>query len=267
MAETFDEFQGGKEFYLSCGDSAKTDFATESVDAVVTDPPFFDNVHYSQLADFFYVWQRHVLGGNGNHNAKSTRSGEEVQQSDPTIFTERLYGVWKECNRVLRREGLLIFTYHHSRNEGWRSVLEAIVRAGFAIAATHPINAEMSVAKPKFQAKEPIDLDIIIVCRKREAASTEASDFKSIIRKATQEATEQIARFNASGRSLSRNDVYVVLMSQVIKWLSLQPSLHESLSFLDSSHASIERAISDLHGRQRIAERPPSKQTKQLSLW
>ena len=267
IVETFDEFQGGKELYLSCGDSAKTDLATESVDAVVTDPPFFDNIHYSQLADFFYVWQRHVLGANGNHNAKSTRSEEEVQQSDPTIFTERLYGVWKECNRVLRREGLLIFTYHHSRNEGWRSVLEAIVKAGFAIVAIHPIKAEMSVAKPKFQAKEPIDLDIIIVCRKRETTLIEASDSKRIIKNAINEATEQIARFNGSGRSLSRNDVYVILMSQVIKRLSWQPFLHESLSFLDSNHTSIGRAINDLHERQRIAERPPGKQSKQLSLW
>ncbi|PIV23179.1 MAG: hypothetical protein COZ69_08245 [Deltaproteobacteria bacterium CG_4_8_14_3_um_filter_45_9] len=267
IVETFDEFQGGKDLYLYCGDSAKTDLSIESVDAVVTDPPFFDNVHYSQLADFFYVWQRHVLGANGNHNPQSTRSEEEVQQSDPTIFTDRLYGVWKECNRVLRREGLLIFTYHHSRNEGWRSVLEAIVRADFAIVATHPIKAEMSVAKPKFQAKEPIDLDIIIVCRKRDTTLTESSDSKRIIKNATQEAAEQVARLNGSGRSLSRNDVYVILMSQIIKRLSWQPSLHESLSFLDSNHTSIERAISELHGGQRISERPPSRQSKQLSLW
>jgi adenine-specific DNA methylase len=237
------------------------------VDAIVTDPPFFDNVHYSQLADFFYVWQRHVLGGNGNYNAKSTRSEREVQQSDPTIFTERLHGVWKECNRVLRREGLLIFTYHHSRNEGWRSVLEAIVKAGFAVVATHPIKAEMSVAKPKLQAKEPIDLDIIVVCRKRETTLAESPDSKKIIKNAINEATEQIARLNATGRSLSRNDVYVILMSQVVKRMSWQPFLHQSLSFLDSSHTSIERAISELHGSQRIAERPPGKQSKQLSLW
>jgi len=267
IVETFDEFQGGKDLYLSCGDSAKTDLATESVDAVITDPPFFDNVHYSQLADFFYVWQRHVLGANGNHNGKSTRSEEEVQQSDPTIFTDRLFGVWKECNRVLRREGLLIFTYHHSRNEGWRSVLEAIVKAGFAIVATHPIKAEMSVAKPKLQTKEPIDLDIIIVCRKRETTLAESLDSKKIIKNAITEATEQVARFNGSGRSLSRTDVYVILMAQVIKRLSWQPSLHESLTFLDSSHASIKRAIGDLYEGQRIAERPPNKQSKQLALW
>ncbi len=266
-AENFDDFQGGKELYLSCGDSAKTDLATESVDAIITDPPFFDNVHYSQLADFFYVWQRHVLRSNGNHNAETTRSEEEVQQSDSTIFTERLYGVWKECNRVLRREGLLIFTYHHSRNEGWRSVLEAIAKSGFTIVATHPIKAEMSVAMPKFQTKEPIDLDIIIVCRKRETTLTEASDSKRIIKNAINEATEQIVRFNGSGRSLSRSDIYVILMAQVIKRLSRQPLLHESLTFLDSNHTSIERAIAELHETQRISKRGPSKQSNQLSLW
>jgi len=267
IAESFDEFQRGKELFLSCGDSAKTDLAPESVDAIITDPPFFDNVHYSQLADFFYVWQRHILGANGNHNGKSTRSEEEVQQSDPTIFTERLCGVWKECNRVLRREGLLIFTYHHSRGEGWRSVLEAIVKAGFAIVATHPIKAEMSVAMPKFQAKEPIDLDIITVCRKRGTSLTDASDPKTLIRSAVNEATEQIARFNGLGRSLSRNDVYVILMAQIIKRLSWQPLLEESLNLLDSSRTPIERAIKDLHQSQQIAERLPGKQQKQLNFW
>lgn len=266
-AENFDDFQGGKDLYLSCGDSAKTELSAESVDAIITDPPFFDNVHYSQLADFFFVWQRHILGANGNHYGKSTRSDVEVQQSDSTIFTERLFGVWKECNRVLRREGLLVFTYHHSREEGWYSVLEAIFRAGFAIVATHPIKAEMSVAMPKFQAKEPIDLDIIIVCRKREIAIAETSDSKRLIGNAATEAAEQIARLNRSGRSLGRNDVYVVLMAQIIKRLSKQPILEESLSLLDSSRKSIEKTVGDLHRGQRIAERIPAKQSRQLALW
>jgi adenine-specific DNA methylase len=168
---------------------------------------------------------------------------------------------------VLRREGLLIFTYHHSRNEGWRSVLEAIVKANFAIVATHPIKAEMSVAKPKLQAKEPIDLDVIIVCRKKEATLTEEADSKKIIKNAINGATEQIARLNGSGRSLSRNDVYVILMAQVIKRLSWQPSLLESLTFLDSSHTSIEKAVGEFYKGQRIAERLPGKQARQLALW
>jgi putative DNA methylase len=48
--------------YLSCGDSSATDIPDRTVDAVVTDPPFYDNVHYSELADFFHVWQRLWFG-------------------------------------------------------------------------------------------------------------------------------------------------------------------------------------------------------------
>ena len=48
---------------LSCGDSSATGLPDGSVDLVVTDPPFFDNVHYSELADFFFAWQQLPNGG------------------------------------------------------------------------------------------------------------------------------------------------------------------------------------------------------------
>lgn len=266
-ANTFTEFQEGKSLYLSCSDSAKTDLDPECVDAVVTDPPFFDNVHYSQLADFFYVWQRHVLGGNGRHNAHGTRSLSEVQQSDPTIFTERLTGVWAECHRVLRPDGLLVFTYHHSRTEGWQCILESLVKAGFVIVATHPIKAEMSVATPKQQAKEPIDLDIILACRKREVTRRGPSPVETLIDDATQEAADQVTRLNRTGRRLSRNDVRVILMAQVIKRLSWQSSLLDTVYYLDSHAVSIENAISHLHQHQHVVQRTPESEERQLALW
>jgi len=266
-AKTFAEFQDGKLLYLSCGDSAKTDLARESVDAVVTDPPFFDNVHYSQLADFFYVWQRYVQGKNDPDNAHSTRSSSEVQHSDPHVFTERLCGVWTECRRVLRPDGLLVFTYHHSRAEGWGCILEALVRVGFGIVAAHPIKAEMSVAAPKHQAKEPIDLDVILVCRKREASPRNAPHFVTLTDDAAQEAADQVVRLNSAGRLLSRNDVRVVLMAQVIKRLSWQPSLAESVHYLNSHDTSIESTIGRLHQYQRIVKRSPKTQESQLTLW
>ena len=63
VADDFQSFKRGKQVYLSCGDSSETDIEDDAVDAIITDPPFFDNVHYSQLADFFHVWQRFILGG------------------------------------------------------------------------------------------------------------------------------------------------------------------------------------------------------------
>ena len=61
ITESFDAFNAGGRVYLSCGDSGNTELSEGSVDAVITDPPFFDNVHYSQLADFFHVWQQYIL--------------------------------------------------------------------------------------------------------------------------------------------------------------------------------------------------------------
>jgi adenine-specific DNA methylase len=245
-ALTFDDFNKGKRVYLSCGDSGHTDLPPKSVDAIVTDPPFYDNVHYSQLADFFFVWQQHIFGRDNNDTANfTTRSPCEVQNSDPDAFAARLKAVWQECYRVLKDEALFVFTYHHSRAEGWRSVLSALMEAGFGIVAAHPVKAEMAVATPKQQAKEPINLDIIIVCRKIETLHRQRwsndlwGDVISV-------AANQIARLYRSGRSLSRNDVRVILMAQLLRQLSVSMSATEALCSLDAKAKDIEMAINSL---------------------
>ena len=68
------------------------------VDLVLTDPPFFDNVHYSELADFFYAWQQLTPRGFINGNT-STRVKGEVQDTDSAQFAVKLRAVFLECNR------------------------------------------------------------------------------------------------------------------------------------------------------------------------
>jgi len=267
IAESYAEFRGGKQLYLSCGDSSDVDVPDGSVDAVITDPPFFDNVHYSQLADFFYVWQAHLLDGNGHHGPASTRSPAEVQHSDAEVFTERLDRVWRECYRVLKQDGLLVFTYHHSRAEGWQSVLQALVRAGFGIVAAHPIKAEMSVAQPKRQAKNPIDLDVILVCRKREIAGIEPPPEESLLNSAAAFAGRQIERLNSRGRELSLNDARVVLMAQVLRGLSWMPPVERGVGYLELHREAIESLIGLLHQDQNIVEPEYEEAEKQLTLF
>lgn len=246
LASSFSDFKNGKKAYISCGNSGQTDLDAESVDAIVTDPPFFDNVHYSQLADFFHVWQSHVLKKDGCGNEETTRSDTEVQNSDASIFTERLEEVWKECHRVLKNDGLLVFTYHHSRADGWRSVLRALMGARFFIVSAHPVKAEMSVATPKQQAKEPINLDIIISCRKAEnidknfCGDSLCDDVLTI-------AKNQIERLCKSKRKLSRNDAMIIVMAQVLRKLSGCQAVDEAIQWLDSHEKEIESLINVLY--------------------
>ena len=246
IAENFTSFKDGKRVYLSCGDSSVTDIEDGMVNAIITDPPFFDNVHYSQLADFFHVWQRHILGAEGTRSVGTTRSPAEVQNADASVFTERLGSVWAECHRVLSDDGVLAFTYHHSRSEGWISALHALMEAGFYISAAFPIKAEMSVAMPKYQAKEPIDLDIVLVCRKRSALKKQerSGDLWGMVRS---KAASQVARLREAGRTLSRNDVRIIIMAQFIRQLSCFHTLEASLLLLQVSGTKVEAVIESLY--------------------
>lgn len=245
-AASFAEFASGKQVYVSCGSSGSTDLADRSVDAVLTDPPFFDNVHYSQLADFFHVWQRHILGAEGCWTAATTRADQEVQHREESTFRDRLGAVWQECHRVLKDDGLLVFSYHHSRTEGWRSILEALMTSGFGIVAAHPVKAEMSVATPKQQAKEPIDLDILVVCRKLDTLERHVWN-GNLWDTVTPTIVHQVERLRATCRRLSRNDMRIIVMAQLLRPLSVATSLENALALLEANASQVEPVIDRFH--------------------
>lgn len=196
---------------LSCGDSSKTDLLDESVDMVVTDPPFFDNVHYSELADFFYAWQQLDYKNSGNN--QSTRSKLEVQDADSDRFTTKLGAVFWECHRILKNEGLLCFTYHHSKEDGWGSLAKALNLANFRVVNAHPVKSEMSVAIPKSQAKSPIQLDIVIVCRKAETLNeSEFPSFEDVMHSVR----NKLLRLEQANLNLSFNDYKMVIYGQLL---------------------------------------------------
>lgn len=239
MATTPDDLLAGRaQALVRCGDSADLPLPDGSVDLVVTDPPYFDNVHYSELADFFHVWIR-LANQDGQ---ATTRSDREVQATSAEDFAERLGDVFAECSRVLKPDGILAFTFHHSREDAWRAVLKALRTAGFRAVATHPVKAEMSVATPKSQAKDPIDIDCIIVCRK--GAQTRRAAYVGDWRAS---AMASVRRFNDSGAFLSRGDIRVIVMGEFLK----AATVNESVS-ADTFTAAIE----DLHSAQARKTRP-----------
>ncbi|MFD8092328.1 DNA methyltransferase [Streptomyces malaysiensis] len=158
--------QGATTAYLSTGSSASFDLPDASVDLVITDPPFMDNVHYSELADFFHAWLRKIQPFEGYPVGRpSTRHPEEVQSKDPEEFGNAIAAVWKECARLLKPHGLLAFTFHQAKVSGWRELVRAIESAGLVITAVQPVKAEMSTSTIKSAAADPSNLDSIVICR------------------------------------------------------------------------------------------------------
>lgn len=258
VAKAFEQIQDGSaDALLLAGDSSRLPLPDASVDLVVTDPPYFDNVNYSELADFFYCWLK--LGLNGSDAAfgpRSSRHIREVQGRSAEEFGKLLGGVFTECARVLKPGGLLAFTFHHSRDEAWVALVRAIEDAGLEVVAAHPVKAEMSVAVPKAQAKEPIALDLVVVCQHpTKASGVKRSD---IVALAVEEAADTVRRYNKSGVRLSKGDVRVVLMGGFLKahsrWLwHGQGSKNEAADLI----VELTQGLDTFCASQAVVSRPP----------
>lgn len=157
---------------------SSTDLAqleTGSLDLVITDPPFGGLLHYSELADFFYVWLRLALKGkypaifSAEYTPKSLEAvaNRAREPEDPDGFYQRLLTqCWREAHRLLKPSGILAFTFHHSEDEPWVAVLESLFDAGYYLEATYPIRSDETKGEGEFGSKT-IEYDIIHVCRKR----------------------------------------------------------------------------------------------------
>jgi len=200
---------------LSCGSSASTGLTAKTVDFVITDPPFFDNVHYSELADFFFAWQR-LEPSPFTQNRSTTRHPDEVQDARVEQFAAKLHAVFSECCRVLKDDGLMVFSYHHSRADGWTALADAVLEAGLSFVNCHPVKAEMSVAAPKSQAKEPIQLDVLLVCRKQPADKRGKQSMDAATERAIAHAKAKAARLQGCELTLSANDRRVILIGQFL---------------------------------------------------
>ncbi len=161
---------------IYCGSSTDLhQYATGSIDLVITDPPFGGLLHYSELADFFHAWIQPALKNsypsyfNADYSPKAMEavSNKAREPDDPDGFYQKLLtACWTEAHRTLKPGGILAFTFHHSDDDPWVAVLESLFDAGFYLEATYPIRSDETKGEGEFGSKT-IEYDIIHVCRKR----------------------------------------------------------------------------------------------------
>jgi len=200
-----------------------------SVDCVVTDPPYAGNVNYSELADFFYVWLR--LGLAERYSAFSpefTPKAEEIitnptREKSDRDFEEGLTQAFRECRRVLKEDGALVFTFHHAEGSAWESLLSAVCNADFEVQAVYPIHGEAE-SSLHLMDKQAISYDLIHVCRKRLIGATvEKRQWAGVRQEIRRRAREEIRAIEAGrygAEPLSPSDVNIILIGKCLELYS-----------------------------------------------
>ncbi len=159
---------------VTVGDS--TDLSgvpSASVDLILTDPPYFDNVCYSELSDFYLAWHQALGAAEPPYDdglraapmrqslAPANRSAEDVRG-----YAEGLTKALRECARVLKGEGVCVFTYHHSSLLAWLCLGEALARSGLRCSAVLPLRGEGQGGLHSYDGT--IKWDAVLVCRRTE---------------------------------------------------------------------------------------------------
>ncbi|MFX0062153.1 MAG: DNA methyltransferase [Candidatus Hermodarchaeota archaeon] len=203
-----------------------TDIPDKSIDAVITDPPYLDNVMYSELSDFFYVWLRLGLKDHYPEFKPEYVPREReiiqnrVQQKDKAFFLQELSQVFKECHRVLKDNSALMFTYHHKNPQAWSLVLQALQIADFYVSYFFPVLSEPGF-NPHIKGKKAIEYDAILICRKREIKKDldvlEWFEFKKML----QEGVDQkIEKFQIEKQTLTKGIIFVLMFGTAVEMLS-----------------------------------------------
>lgn len=219
IAESWASFMSadGDVAYIATRNSAATDLPNESVDLVVTDPPYMDNVHYAELADFFHAWLQPMRPYTGYPDTETTRRNGEVQHADPEQFGRAIEAVWTECARVLKRGGLLAFTFHQARIGGWVQLVESLRRSGFVVTAVQPVKGEMTTSVVKAGSREPSNLDSIVVCRRLVDGAVNPN---RSIDEALATAQKELSRLRDAGVAVGAGDVRSVVRGSLLAYVA-----------------------------------------------
>lgn len=236
---------------LLCGDSARLDaLPSSSVDLVITDPPYYDNVHYSELSNFFYVWLARLTNHPCFQSELVPTEGEAVvnkgQGKGEADYLRLLTAVFRECHRVLKAEGRLIFTFHHTNPRAWWTIFCAVHQSGFRVVDFFPVQSEYRV-NPHIRAKQALDMDLVLICQKQSQPYAMLSHTPA---DCLERARQVVGQYTHNG---SRNLLYLHFVGELLRsascsgedwtpsqeWFLSALQMFENLTPSDNAEASV----------------------------
>ncbi len=153
-----------------------------SVDLICMDPPYYNNVQYAELSDYFYVWQRRTLRDlySGLYDRRLTDKKVEAvanpvrdgSAQGAKAEYERLMGeIFRECRRTLKDDGLFTLMFTHKSQDAWETLTRSLIDAGWVITACFPVESEGANSTHQKDMAAAAS-SIFIACRKRMSAAT-----------------------------------------------------------------------------------------------
>lgn len=211
-----------REVTITQGNAAALDHvAVGSIAHLCVDPPYYDNVMYAELSDFFYVWEKRTVGrllpdyfseeltdkeNEAVANAARFASlGPRKKQLADADYEAKMTAIFTEAHRVLRDDGVLSVMFTHKRAEAWDTLGMALLQAGFTVETSWPVNTESehSLHQAKVNAAAST---IMLVCRKRPAASGPGQvffeDIEADVRRVARAAVERFEQAGLTGVDL-----------------------------------------------------------------
>ena len=152
-----------------------------SIDVVVMDPPYYDNVMYAELSDFFYVWLKRTAGHvfpelfrrhltDKDNEAVANPARFQGQKGARVLagrdYQERMASIFAECRRTLKPDGVMTLMFTHKATGAWDALTKGLMEAGFAITASWPIHTEAE-GSLHIRNKAAAKTTIFLVCRPR----------------------------------------------------------------------------------------------------
>jgi putative DNA methylase len=160
------------------GTATRLTYPDAYFDAIITDPPYYDSVPYSHLADFFYVWLKRSVGYlyPDLFRPPLTPKGAEIVQDrshslspstkDATFYEREMTRAFTEARRVLRSDGIFVVVFAHKSTAAWETLLNSLLDAGLVVTASWPLNTERG-SRMRAQGTASLASSIFIVCRVR----------------------------------------------------------------------------------------------------
>ncbi len=219
------------------GSSTEISYVRGSVDAVIVDPPYYANVMYAELSDFFYVWMKRILIDlyPGFDLPLTDKEGEVV--ANPSRFKGlgvsadakakedyrlKMAKTFKQIHHILKPQGLLVVMFTHKATEAWDTLATALIDAGFQIKRSWPIRTE-SEHSLNISKKNAVKSTIFLVARKREGDSSRGWWEQDVYPEIEKVAEAKAADFER--RHISGVDLYISTFGPVLEIFSRYPEV------------------------------------------